>query len=108
VTCTISIGFFMVSYSYCIGIALSVSSGFLIPLPLSFFICTGVSSFLSIGFSMPLPFFFCTVFSLRDFSSKTSLGIDDLVKGFLPLVLVVGGEEEKRSFFPFFFVVLVV
>jgi hypothetical protein len=31
---------------------------------------------------------------------KTSLGIDDLVKGILPLILNTGGEEGKRSFFP--------
>jgi hypothetical protein len=32
---------------------------------------------------------------------KTSLGIDDLVKGLLPLISTVGGEEGKRSFFHF-------
>jgi hypothetical protein len=58
---------------------------------------------------MPLPFFFCRIQSFgRDCSSTTSLGVDDIVKGFLTLVLVVGGDEEKCSFFPFFDVVLVV
>jgi hypothetical protein len=32
---------------------------------------------------------------------KTSLGIDDLVKGLLLLISTVGSEEGKRSFFPF-------
>jgi hypothetical protein len=58
---------------------------------------------------MPLPFFFCRVEAFgRDCSSTTSLGADDLVKGFLTLVLAVGGDEDKCSFFPFFVVVLVV
>jgi hypothetical protein len=58
---------------------------------------------------MPLPLFFCRIEAFgRVFSSKTSLGTDDIVKGFLPLVLAVGGEEKKRSFFPFFATVLVV
>ena len=57
---------------------------------------------------MPLPFFFCRIEAFgRDCSSKISLGVD-LVKGFLTLVLVVGGDEEKCSLFPFFVVVLVV
>jgi hypothetical protein len=38
---------------------------------------------------------------------KTSLGIDDLVKGLLPLISTAGGEEGKRSFFPFLDVTLV-
>jgi hypothetical protein len=99
----------MFSSSYYIGISFSVSLGFLIPLSLSLFFCTGVSSFLSIGFSMPLPFFFCRIEDFgRECSSKPSLGTDDLVKGFLPLVLAAGGEEEKCSFFPFFATVFVV
>jgi hypothetical protein len=58
---------------------------------------------------MPLPFFFCRIEAFgRDCSSTTSLGADDLVKGFLTLVLAAGGDEEKCSFFPFFVVVLVV
>ena len=58
---------------------------------------------------MPLPFFFCRIEAFgRDCSSTTSLGAHDLVKGFLALVLVVGGDEEKCSSFPFFVVVLVV
>jgi hypothetical protein len=99
--------FFSVSSSTYIGISLSTSSGFLVALLLSFFFCTGVSSFLSTGFPMPLPFLFCTGIYGRDCSSTTSLGIDDLVKGLLPLVLTVGGEEGKCSFFPFLDVVLV-
>jgi hypothetical protein len=42
-----------------------------------------------------------------DCSSTTSLGIDDLVKGILPLILTAGGEEGKSSFFPFLDVALV-
>jgi hypothetical protein len=58
---------------------------------------------------MPLPLFFCRIEDFgRDYSSKTSLGTDDLVKGLFPLVLAAGGEEEKCSFFPFFVAVLVV
>jgi hypothetical protein len=38
---------------------------------------------------------------------KTPLGIDDLVKGLLPLISTVGGGEGKRSFFPFLDVTLV-
>jgi hypothetical protein len=38
---------------------------------------------------------------------KTSLGIDDLVKGLLPLISTAGGEEGKRSFFPLLDVALV-
>jgi hypothetical protein len=74
---------------------------------LSFFFCTGVSSSLSTGFPMPLPFFFCTRISGRDCSSTNSLGIDDLVKGLLPLILTVGWEEGKSSFFPLLDVSLV-
>jgi hypothetical protein len=59
------------------------------------------------GFPMPLPLFFCTGISSREYFSKTFLGTDDLVKGFFPLVLVVGGEEGKCSFFPFLVAVLV-
>jgi hypothetical protein len=58
---------------------------------------------------MHLPFFFCRIEAFgTDCSSTTSLGVDDIVKGFMTLVLVVGGDEEKCSFFPFFVVVLVV
>jgi hypothetical protein len=56
---------------------------------------------------MPLPFFFSTGISDGDYSSKTSLGTNDVVKGLLPLVLAVVGEEGKCSFFPFLDVVLV-
>jgi hypothetical protein len=56
---------------------------------------------------MPLPFFCCTGISGVGCSLKTSLGIDDLVKGFLPLVVATKGEEGKCSFFPFLAVVLV-
>ena len=38
---------------------------------------------------------------------KTSLGIDDLVKGFLPLILTAGGKEGKIRLFPFLDVYLV-
>jgi hypothetical protein len=100
----------MVSSSCYIEIIVSISSGFLMPLPLSFFFCTGVSSFFSIGFPMPWPlsFFFCRLETLgRDCSSTTSLEVYDLVKGFLTLMLVVEGDEEKCIFFPFFVVGLV-
>jgi hypothetical protein len=50
---------------------------------------------------MLFPFFFRIGVSSKDFSSKTSLGIDDLVKGLLPLISTVGGEEGKRILFPF-------
>ena len=56
---------------------------------------------------MPLPFFFYTWVSGKDCSLKTSLGIDDLVKDLLPLILIAGGEEGKSSFFPFLDVALV-
>ena len=56
---------------------------------------------------MPLPFFFCIGISDGDCSSKTSLGNDDIVKGFLPLVVAAGGEEGNCSFFPFLNVFLV-
>jgi hypothetical protein len=56
---------------------------------------------------MPLLFFLCIGISGMDCSSTTSLGIDDLVKGLLPLILTVGGEEGKSSFFPFLDVSLV-
>jgi hypothetical protein len=56
---------------------------------------------------MPFPFFFCTRISGRVYSSTTSLGIDDLVKGLLPLVLAARGEDGKCRFFPFLDVVLV-
>jgi hypothetical protein len=46
-------------------------------------------------------------FSGKDCSLKTSLGIDDLVKGLLPLISTAGGEEGKSSFFPFLDVALV-
>ena len=38
---------------------------------------------------------------------KTSLGIDDLVKGLLPLISTSGGEKGKISFFPLLDVKLV-
>jgi hypothetical protein len=55
---------------------------------------------------MPLPFLFCIGIPGRDCSSTTSLRIDDLVKGIMPLVLDARGEEEKCSFFLFLDVVL--
>jgi hypothetical protein len=58
---------------------------------------------------MPLPFFFCRIEDFgRHCSSTTSLEADDLVKGFLTLVLTAGGDEEKCIFFPYFAIVLVV
>jgi hypothetical protein len=89
------------------GSALSTSSGFLVAFLLPFFLYTGVSSFLSSVFSIPLIFFLCIGISGMDCSSITSLGIDDLVKGLLPLISTIGGEEEKSSFFPFLYVALV-
>jgi hypothetical protein len=81
----------------------------LIPFHLSFFFRTRVSYFFSIGFTIPLPFFFCRIEVFgRDCSSTTSLGDDDILKGFLTLVLAAGGNEEKCSFFLFFVAVLVV
>jgi hypothetical protein len=72
--------------------------------------CIGITSSISIGFSMPLPlsfFFFRMETFGRTCSSTTPLRVDDLVKGLLILVLDVEGDEEKCSFFPFFVVVLV-
>jgi hypothetical protein len=75
VECTVSIGFFSDSFSSCMGIVLSTSSGSLMALLLFFFLYTGVSSFLIIGSSksfievsyflskgllIPLPLPFCT------------------------------------------------
>jgi hypothetical protein len=53
---------------------------------------------------MPLPlsfFFFRMEIFGRTCSSISPLRVDDLVKGFLILVLVVEGDEEKCSFLPF-------
>jgi hypothetical protein len=56
---------------------------------------------------MPLLFFLFIGISSIDCSSTTSLGIDDLVKGRLPLILTTRGEEGKSSFFLFLDVSLV-
>jgi hypothetical protein len=45
--------------------------------------------------------------SSKDFSLKTSLGIDDLLKGLLPLISTARREEGKRSFFPLLDIALV-
>jgi hypothetical protein len=48
----------------------------------------------------PLSFFFCRIETFgRDCSSTTSLRVDDIVKGFLTLMLAAEGDEEKCSFF---------
>jgi hypothetical protein len=49
----------------------------------------------------------CTGVSCKGCPLKSPLGIDDLVKGILSLILVVGEGEGKRNFFPFFDVTLV-
>jgi hypothetical protein len=54
------------------------------------------------SFQMPWPLylFFCRIKTFgRECSSTTSLRDDDLVKGFLTLMLVAKGDEEKCSFF---------
>jgi hypothetical protein len=56
---------------------------------------------------MPFPFFLCIGVSGKGYPLKSPLGIDDLVKGILPLISTVGGGEGKRSFFPFLYVTLV-
>jgi hypothetical protein len=56
---------------------------------------------------MPLPFFFSIGVSSKYFSLKTSLGIDDLVKGLLLLIWTARGEEDKSRLFPFLDVALV-
>jgi hypothetical protein len=56
---------------------------------------------------MLFPFFFLIWVYGKDHSLKASLGIDDLVKGILPLISTTGGEEGKSSFFPFLDVDLV-
>jgi hypothetical protein len=56
---------------------------------------------------MPFPFFLCIGVSGKGYPLKSPLGIDDLVKGLLPLISAPRGGEGKRSFFPFFDVTLV-
>jgi hypothetical protein len=56
---------------------------------------------------VPLPLIFCTGVSCKGFPLKSPLGIDDLVKGLLPLISIVGEGERKRIFFPFFYITLV-
>jgi hypothetical protein len=101
---------------------LHVSSVFSKPFPLCFFSFKttfslffigflqsfiGISSSLSKGIFVPLPLIFCTGVSCKGYPLKSPLGIDDLVKGILPLILAAGEGEGKRSFFPFFDVTLV-
>jgi hypothetical protein len=53
---------------------------------------------------MPLPlslFFFAIEILGRTSTSTASLRADDLVKGFLNFMLVVGVGEEKCNFLPF-------
>ena len=57
-------------------------------------------------FPLSLLFFRMETFG-RTCSSKTPLRDDDLVKGFLTLVLAIEGDEEKCSFLPFLVVALV-
>jgi hypothetical protein len=64
----------------------------------------------SIGFSitLPLSFSFLGNKSLGKTSTPTaSLRVDDLVKGFLIIILVAGEGEGKCNFFPLLAVVLV-
>jgi hypothetical protein len=85
---------------------------FILPLQRSFgtftldFLYMGFCSS-STDFSMPFPFFLCIGVSGKYCSLRTPLGIDDLVKGLLPLISTAGGGEGKRSFFPFLYVTLV-
>jgi hypothetical protein len=88
---------------------LITSKGFSMDLPLSF-CCTGALSITPIGFSMPLPlsFYFLGTETWGNISSSTtSLRDDDLVKGFLILILAVGEGEEKCNFLPLLAVDLV-
>ena len=64
----------------------------------------------SIGFSIPLPLslYFLGTEALGNTSTSTaSLRVDDLVKGLLILILVVGAGEGKCNFLPLLVVVLV-
>jgi hypothetical protein len=56
---------------------------------------------------MSFPFFLCIGVSGKGCPLKSPSGIDDLVKGLLPLISAAEGGEGKRSFFPFFDVTLV-
>jgi hypothetical protein len=86
-------------------------------LPLCIFSCTttfslyfigflqsfiGISSSLSKGLLVPLPLILFTGVSCKGCPLKSPLGIDDPVKGLLPLISTTGEGEGKRSFFPFF------
>jgi hypothetical protein len=71
---------------------------------------TGITSSISTCFSMPFPssflFFRMEIFG-RTYSSIASLRDDDLVKGFLILVLAAKGDEEKCSLLPLLAMALV-
>jgi len=58
--------------------------------------------------TLPLSFYFLGTEALgKTSSSTTSLWVDDLVKGFMTLILVVGGCEGKCNFLPLLAMVLV-
>jgi hypothetical protein len=77
--------------------------------PLSFYF-TGALSITPIGFSMylPLSFSFLGIETLgRTSASTASLRADDLVKGFLILILATEAGEDKCKLFPLLVVDLV-
>jgi hypothetical protein len=55
---------------------------------------------------LPLNFFGTEALGMTS-TSTTSLWVDDIVKGILTMVLVVGAGEGKCNFLPFLVVVLV-
>jgi hypothetical protein len=64
----------------------------------------------STRFSIPLPLYFSflgTETLGRTYSSTTSLKADDLIKGFLILILAAGVGEKKCNFVPLLVVALV-
>jgi hypothetical protein len=88
---------------------LITSTGFSMDLSLSFFY-TGDLSITPIVFSMPLTLSFTfpgTETLGRTFDSTTFLRVDDLVKGFLILILAIGVGKEKCNFLPLLAVALV-
>jgi len=88
---------------------LITSTVFSMALPLSF-CCTRALSITPIVFFMPLPFSFSflgTETLGKISATTTSLRVDDIVKGFLIFMLVVGKGEEKCNFLPFLVVALV-
>jgi hypothetical protein len=101
-SCTTAYSLFFIGFLQSFTrISSSLSKGLLVPLP--FIFCIGVSCFSSIVFSMPFPFFLCIGVYGKGCPLKSPLGIDDLVKGLLPLISTVGGGEGKRRFFHFFY-----